>query len=174
MSGYIQSVKSIMDNLEVAANPVADFDLISTLLGGLSSEYDLFVTFVNARVDPILLEELIDLMLSQKIYCWHAITTPDFTTLIMVHTASYTPSYHSAPPSFSYSDRGHGRGSECSHHGCSFSPPHQFVNCRPQCQVCNYFSHYPIQCYNCYDDLSPSASPTALLHSSRNNTVDPN
>jgi len=32
MSEYIQTVKSIMDNLAVVANPVADSDLISTLL----------------------------------------------------------------------------------------------------------------------------------------------
>ena len=64
MSEYIQSVKSIVDNLAAVANPVADSDLVSTLLSGLSPEYDSFVTSVNTRVDHVLSEELIGLMLS--------------------------------------------------------------------------------------------------------------
>ena len=40
MAEYIQSVKSIVDNLAAVAHPVADFDLVSTLLSGLSSDYD--------------------------------------------------------------------------------------------------------------------------------------
>ena len=36
MSEYIQSVKSIVDNLAEVAIPVADSDLVSTLLSGLS------------------------------------------------------------------------------------------------------------------------------------------
>ena len=44
MSEYIQFVKSIVDNLTAVANPVADSDLVSTLLSGLSPEYDSFVT----------------------------------------------------------------------------------------------------------------------------------
>ena len=47
MSEYIQSVKYIVDNLAIVANPVADSDLVSTLLSGLSPEYDSFVTSVN-------------------------------------------------------------------------------------------------------------------------------
>ena len=64
MSEYIQSVKSIVDNLEAVANPVADSDLVSTLLSSLSPKYNLFVTSVNTRVDRVLSEELIILMLS--------------------------------------------------------------------------------------------------------------
>ena len=48
VSEYIQSVKSIVDNLAAVANPVADSDLVSALLSGLSPEYDSFVTSVNA------------------------------------------------------------------------------------------------------------------------------
>jgi len=47
MLEYIQSVKSIVDNLAAVANPVADSDLVSTLLSGLSPEYNSFVTSVN-------------------------------------------------------------------------------------------------------------------------------
>ena len=57
MSECIQSVKSIVDNLAALANPVADSDLVSTLLSGLSPEYDSFVTSVNTRVDLVLSEE---------------------------------------------------------------------------------------------------------------------
>jgi len=45
MSEYIQSVKSIVDNLAAVANLVVD--LVSTLLIGLSPKYDSFVTSVN-------------------------------------------------------------------------------------------------------------------------------
>ena len=74
MSEYIQSVKSIVDNLAAVANLVADSDLVSTLLSGLSPEYDSFVISVNTRVDPVLSEELIGLMLKQEIYRGCAIT----------------------------------------------------------------------------------------------------
>jgi len=74
------------------------------------SEYDSFVTSINTRVDPVLSEELIGLMLSQEIYRGRAITSPDSITLISpspaVHTVSRTPSYHSAP----YFFRGRGCG----------------------------------------------------------------
>ena len=36
MLEYIQSIKPIMDNLVAVANPVADSDLVSILLTGLS------------------------------------------------------------------------------------------------------------------------------------------
>ena len=64
ISGYIKFVKFIVDNLMVVANPVADSNLISTLLSGLSLEYHSFVTSFDRRVNPVLSEEHIDLMLS--------------------------------------------------------------------------------------------------------------
>ena len=165
MSEYIQSVKSIVDNLVAVTNPVADSNLVFTLLSGLSPEYDLFVTSVNTQVDPVLSEELIGRMLSQEIYRGRAITSPDSTTLISpspaVNIASRTPSYHSAPSSFRdcgrVRGREHGRG-----RGRSLPPPHQSASGRPQRQTCNHFGHYANQCYNRNDDF---ASPTALLHS---------
>jgi len=177
MSEYIQSVKSIVDNLAVRANPVTDSDLVSTLLSGLSQEYDSFVTFVNTRVDLVLLEELIDLMLNQEIYHGRAITTPDTTALIFpslaIHISPRTPSYHSAPSSLR--GCGRGRGRECGHgRGRSFPPPHQSAGGRPQCQICNRFDYYANQCYNHYDCPSPSASPTALLHSYENSPAESN
>ena len=174
MSEYIQSVKSIVDNLAAVANPVANSDLVSTLLSGLSLEYYSFVTFVNIRVNPVLSEDLISLMLSQYIYHEHAITSPDSITFIFlspaVHTVFRTPSYHSAPSFFR--GRGCGRGREHGRgHGRYSLPSHQSTGGRPQCQICNRFGHYANQCYNRYDD---SASPTALLHSYGNSPVDSN
>ena len=100
-----------------------------------------------------------------------AIISPDSTTLIspslVVHTASRTPSYHSAPSSFR--GRGRSRGSERGRgHGRSFLPPHQSASSWPQCQICNRFDHYANQYYNRYDD---SASPTALLYSYENSLL---
>ena len=74
MSEYIESVKFIVDNLAAVANPLADSDLVSTLLSGLSPEYDSFVSSINTRVDLVLSEELIGLMLSQEIYRGRVIT----------------------------------------------------------------------------------------------------
>ena len=56
MSEYMQSVKSIVDNLAIVGNPVADSDLVSNLLSDLSPEYDSFIISVNTRVDPVLSE----------------------------------------------------------------------------------------------------------------------
>jgi len=110
MSENIQSVKSIGDNLAAVANPVADSDLVSTLLSSLSPEYDSSVTSINTRVNLVLPEELIGLMYSQEIYRGSAITSSASTTFISpslaIHTASRTQSYHSTPSFF----RGRGRG----------------------------------------------------------------
>ncbi|XP_058077565.1 uncharacterized protein LOC131225957 [Magnolia sinica] len=110
MSEYIQSVKSIVDNLAAVANPVTDSDLVSTLLSGLSPEYNSFVTSVNTQVDPISSEELIGLMLSQEIHRGRTLPNPESTNLISpapaVHNASRTSRFFSAPPSSSF--RGHG------------------------------------------------------------------
>ena len=80
MSEYIQSIKCIVDKLAAVANPVVNSDLTSTLLSGLSLEYDSFVTSINIRVDPVLSKELISLILSQEIYRGRAITIPDSTS----------------------------------------------------------------------------------------------
>jgi len=53
-----------MENWAIVADLVADSDLVSTLLSSLSPKYNLFVTSVNTRVDRVLSEELIILMLS--------------------------------------------------------------------------------------------------------------
>ena len=53
-----------MNNLATVANPVVDFDLVFILLSGLSPEYDLFIASINTRVDPVLSEELIGLILN--------------------------------------------------------------------------------------------------------------
>jgi len=50
MSEYSQSVKFIMDNLAAVANSIADSDLVSTLLSGLSPKYDSFITFRPSTV----------------------------------------------------------------------------------------------------------------------------
>jgi len=101
-----------VDNLAAVANLIADFDIVSTLLSGLSPEYDSFITFVNTRVALYLSEELIDLMLSQEIYRGRVITTPNSIALMSpftIYTASRASSYHSALP-FPFRGRGHGRG----------------------------------------------------------------
>ena len=66
MSVYVQKKKSITDNLAAVAQPVSDFDLASSLLSGLSSEYEAFITSIATRVEPISLDDLTGFLLSQE------------------------------------------------------------------------------------------------------------
>lgn len=68
MSEYILKEESMTDNLAVVACLLNDIDLIFTLLVGLSTDYDAFVTSINMHVDHIVQDELLGLMVSHEIH----------------------------------------------------------------------------------------------------------
>jgi ABC-type metal ion transport system substrate-binding protein len=63
---YFQTIKMLNDTLAAAGQPLNDFESVSFLLKGLSSEYDPFVTSVTTRVDPLSFDELYSYLLAHE------------------------------------------------------------------------------------------------------------
>nr|POF07385.1 hypothetical protein CFP56_37452 [Quercus suber] len=66
MTDYLQKIKSLADSLAAAAQPIPEPDLILHILGGLSPEYESFVTSVTTRSDDLSLEDLNAMLLNQE------------------------------------------------------------------------------------------------------------
>lgn len=149
MSEYILKVKSIADNLAAVACPVNDTDLVSTFLAGLSTDYDAFVTSINTHVDPIGLDELLGLMISQEIHQEKLHTAADispsanFVTKNDGGSSNNNVNNHSSYQNRRNNNyRGRGRGAR-GRNNCS----PQFLN-RLICQACSRPGHSCFQCSN--------------------------
>ena len=66
IADYFQNVKQLTDTLAIVHQPLDDFEVISYLIGGLSSDYDSFVTSVITKVDPMTLEEFYGYLLTHE------------------------------------------------------------------------------------------------------------
>ncbi|KAL0001153.1 hypothetical protein SO802_014934 [Lithocarpus litseifolius] len=66
MTDYLQKIKSLADSLAAATQPIPEPDLILHILGGLSPEYESFVTSVTTRLDDLSLEDLNAMLLNQE------------------------------------------------------------------------------------------------------------
>jgi hypothetical protein len=66
--------------------------MVSFILGGLGSDYDLFVTLVNTQVDPLSIEEFYGHLLGHEQRLDHNLTAIDLT-VAGANTASHSPSY---------------------------------------------------------------------------------
>ena len=66
MTDYLQKIKSLADSLAAAAQPIPELDLILHILGGLSPEYEPFVTSVTTKSDDLSLEDLNAMLLNQE------------------------------------------------------------------------------------------------------------
>lgn len=80
MSDYVQKKKSIADNLAIVAQPVSDSDLASSLLSGLGSEYEAFITSMTTRVKSITLDDLTRFLLCQEVHLEESSTSIDVPT----------------------------------------------------------------------------------------------
>ena len=67
MSDCIKKKKSIVDNLATVAEPISDSDMASSLLSGLGSDYEAFIVSMTTRVKPLSIDDLIGLLLFQKV-----------------------------------------------------------------------------------------------------------
>jgi len=71
IANYFQKLTGLVDTLAPIDQPLNEFDLVSFLLAGLSSDYDSFVTSFTTRVDPISLEELYGLLHAHENHLEH-------------------------------------------------------------------------------------------------------
>jgi hypothetical protein len=72
---YFQSFKTMCDNLVAARQHLNDFESISYLLAGLGSEYDLFVTSITTRLDPLSFDEIYGHLLAHEMRIEHNLSS---------------------------------------------------------------------------------------------------
>jgi hypothetical protein len=63
------------DNLVAARQHLNDFESISYLLAGLGSEYDLFVTSITTRLDPLSFDEIYGHLLAHEMRIEHNLSS---------------------------------------------------------------------------------------------------
>jgi hypothetical protein len=89
---YFQTIKTLSDTLVAAGQPLNDFESVSFLLKVLGSEYDLFVTSVTTRVDPLSIDELYGHLLAHEMRLEHQTSALDLPPAAANFTnRSFTP-----------------------------------------------------------------------------------
>lgn len=68
MVDYFHKIKGFADLLATAGQPLHEHQVILYLLVGLGPDYDPFVTFVTAKVDPLSLDDIYGHLLSQEVH----------------------------------------------------------------------------------------------------------
>ncbi|XP_028095342.1 uncharacterized protein LOC114295310 [Camellia sinensis] len=68
MDTYLTQIKSIADQLVLAASPIDDKDLVLLILNGLPDEYNASKTAIRTRVETISIGELCSLLNSESIH----------------------------------------------------------------------------------------------------------
>lgn len=66
MTNYFHKVKNLADTLSAIGQHLPDEEIVSYMLAGLDSDYDLLVTSITTRADPMTLTDLYPHMLSYK------------------------------------------------------------------------------------------------------------
>ena len=67
MSDYLQKKITIADNLAAIAKPISDSDLASSLLSGLGSDYEAFITSMTTHLDALSIDDLTSFLLFQEV-----------------------------------------------------------------------------------------------------------
>jgi hypothetical protein len=63
---YVNRMRTLGDEMAAAGTPIDDKELVSYILAGLDLEYNLVVSAVVSRVEPILVTELYGQLLSYE------------------------------------------------------------------------------------------------------------
>lgn len=135
----------------------------SSLLAGLSSDYDPFVTFMIAQLEPMTSEELYSLLLTHESHFAHSNHLPVTTDLSANLTT--TPSFHGRG-----SCRGNNRGGHRGHSKgrailpyTPYPPNASLHHSKPTCQVCGKIGHVALKCYYCFDHAYQSDHSHSLI-----------
>jgi hypothetical protein len=64
---YVNRMRTLGDEMAAAGTPIDDKELVSYILAGLDLEYNLVVSAVVSRVEPILVTELYGQLLSYEL-----------------------------------------------------------------------------------------------------------
>ncbi|PKU86910.1 Retrovirus-related Pol polyprotein from transposon TNT 1-94 [Dendrobium catenatum] len=150
MAQYLIEIKNIVDNIAAAGSKVDTEDIILYILNGLPSSYQAFKTLIRTNLQPISLDDLYSLLISEEINIQadsiKQVTITDQSTAL-------------------YSARGRGRRGR----GRS---GHQTTKGRSSttvitCQICNKRGH---SAYNCWHRLNTEYNPQESHQNSQANS----
>ncbi|KAG9453782.1 hypothetical protein H6P81_006686 [Aristolochia fimbriata] len=161
MGSYLDRVKTIVDDLAAAGQPLDDQTVTHYVVNGLGPDFEPFAQTVTGQVDPVSFDTLTNLLLTQE----HRLQ-------LRVHLQHLDSS---SRPSLNVAARGHrggGRAGRGRHsRGCGQNGGRGFgrnqqdrndSSNRPLCQTCNKRGHTVIQCHNRFNlSYQPPAPPEA-------------
>ena len=113
MEDYLAQIKSLADQLALAASPIEDEDLVLITLNGLPSEYNALKVAIRARSEAITMEDLASLLCSEALHIEadHKSSSSDLTV-------AYTATRHETSNQSSSYQAG-SRGNRSSYRGSS-------------------------------------------------------
>ena len=154
-SEYLESAKTLADQLAAAGKPIDDQDLISFLLGGLQSSYTPFVisfnfasretdfTFEDFQAEFLGYENLLDVN--------HSVHNTDGPHFAFAANKSKAPTYvQKKRPPLPPTKMQNAASSNYRSQQTRSTPP-QLPNNRPVCQICGKSGHTAIDCFHRFD-----------------------
>ncbi|KAM1006729.1 hypothetical protein FF1_003391 [Malus domestica] len=109
ITDYVDKLTNFADQLALAGKPIDDDDLMELILNGVGPAFESIVTSVQARENPMSLDDMVALLLSaeSRMDDYNTTFSPDHTT-----TALFAPSGSTPNPSRGTTlHRGNGRTS---------------------------------------------------------------
>jgi len=144
---YFNKMKSLADDMAAAGKKLEDEELASYILAGLDSDYDLIVSTIGARVEPISLGELYTQLISweQRLDLTHGGGSRSFANTA---TRGVRGGFNRGGGRGRY-NRGRGRGNN----GNGGRPQYRNNNNgdRPTCQLCGKEGHLEVRCQKRFD-----------------------
>ncbi|MFQ6656380.1 hypothetical protein Gotur_026503, partial [Gossypium turneri] len=138
INDYLLNIKSFCDNLANCGEMVSEYEHVTAILNGLSTDFESVITVISGSPIPYSVQTVSTLLLDAKARQQTLLASiPAATNMITTQSSQNngeTPSYRPPNPS---SFRGRGRG--------------QFNNSRLQCQLCGKPGHLVDRCYFRFD-----------------------
>ncbi|PKU79947.1 Retrovirus-related Pol polyprotein from transposon TNT 1-94 [Dendrobium catenatum] len=169
MTEYLASVKTLVDNINVAGGSVDSEDVLHYILNGLPSTYQSFKTYIRSSLHPISLDNLYSLLRSEEVQ--------QTTDAVKELSLAAAPSTDPTIALFSNRGRGHGRfnNSRTRGRGSSSNRPPRTPRFDGHCQICGKPGHSAVTCWHRgnfqYSSPSSSSDVTLLANSSTSDTV---
>ncbi|KAF5453958.1 hypothetical protein F2P56_023662 [Juglans regia] len=159
ITDYFGKVRALANILAASGKPLPDPEFVTYLLSGLGSAYDVFVTSITTRAEPISSNELYQFLLIHESRLAHGVRgSPAIEPSVNLTTTTGRGSR--APYRGGRSARnGRGRFNHPNRGGRSFSPA---TSQHPTCQVCQKSGHVALQCRHRFDHSYQYGAPTSF------------